>query len=313
MKNLHFLLVAAALAVAVGCAGETTTTTIEKPASNDQGAVASTESIPNNTTEVGPGEPGEQKPEADQKSPTGQPPATNPPTANNTTPPKSNNPTAPAATGGYLLRLKPNKGENFRYELAIKPEGGGQQAAMGAMDAKVRMSVVDSANGNTTMRMTFEDISMPMLAQAPPEQRKQIEDMLKSIAVVYVLDEMGKTISVKTEGGPPGFQQALGGLGGATATFPEGPVKVGDSYTTEQTVQGQTLKSTYKVLAVEQKNGVQSLKLEVKIEEGGRPQTMFMWIDPRNGTLVAMEGTAPMPAGPNGQSSGSIRTTMRRI
>lgn len=313
MKNVHFLIIAAALAVAVGCAGESTTTTIEKPATNDQGAVASTESTPSGTTEVGPGEPGEKPTETEQKAPTGQPPATNPPAASNNTPPKGSTATAPPTTGGYLLRLKPNKGESFRYELAIKPEGGGQQAAMGAMDAKVRMSVVDSKNGNTTMRMTFEDISMPMFAQAPPEQRKQIEDMLKSIAIVYVLDEMGKTVSVKTEGGPPGFEQALGGLGGATATFPEGPVRIGDSYTTEQSVQGQTLKSTYKVLAAEQKNGVQSLKLEVKLEEGGRPQTMFMWIDPRNGTLVAMEGTAPMPAGPNGQSSGSIRTTMRRI
>lgn len=311
MKNLYFLLIAATLAVAVGCAGESTTTTIDKHGTNDQGAVASTESTPSGTTEVGPGEPAEKATETEQKAPSEQP-AANSQAPSNTTP-KGSTAKAPPATGGYLLRLKPNKGESFRYELAIKPEGGGQQAAMGAMDAKVRMSVVDSANGNTTIRMTFEDISMPMFAQAPPEQRKQIEDMLKSIAVVYVLDEMGKTISVKTEGGPPGFQQALGGLGGATATFPEGPVRVGDSYTTEQTVQGQTLKSTYKVIAAEQKNGIQSLKLEVKLEEGGRPQTMFMWIDPRNGTLVAMEGTAPMPAGPNGQSSGSIRTTMRRI
>jgi hypothetical protein len=198
--------------------------------------------------------------------------------------------------------------------MSVKAEGGSSAAAMGEMDATVRMAVSDVSGGDTTIRMTFEKLNVPMFAQLPPEQRQQMESMFKSIAIIYTMDERGNSKSIKSEGGMPGMERAFEGMGGATAAFPEGPVKVGDSYTTEQTMNGEKVKSTYKIVGVETKHGVRSLKMNVSVDAGKDSQTLVMWVDPTNGMMVAVEGTSPVPAGPGGQGGGgTMKMTMRRI
>jgi hypothetical protein len=189
--------------------------------------------------------------------------------------------------------------------------GQGAGAAM-TMDATVRMAVQDVKGKEVTMKMTFEKIEMPMLTQAPPEQRKQFEDMFKKLAIVYVLDDQGRTVSVRAEGGPPGSESVFGSLGasGASAALPDGPVKVGDTYTSEQKVNNETVKATYKVLAFERKNGVEAVKMEMANSFRNTSQTMFVWIELATGMMVAAEGDMAIPAA---QGGGSIRTTMSRI
>lgn len=232
---------------------------------------------------------------------TGQQP-TNPPTASTTAPP---------TTGGRLLRINVKKGSVFRYQLSSKMDGGTGQAGLFSMDAIVRMTIDSASAGQTVIRMMFEKMDMPALAQAPPEQRKQFEDSYKRLAVLYTVDEQGKVLSVRAEGGPPGSEQAFGSLGsgGATAAFPEGPVRVGDTYSSEQKVQGENVKTTYKVLAFERKNGIDCVKLEMTAAVRNTTQTMHMWIELATGMLVVAEGSMPLP----GQGDAKLTTTMRRI
>lgn len=235
------------------------------------------------------------------------PPATAPPT---TTPPTAS-PTPPAKPGARLLRINVRKGDVYRYQVSQKMSGGTAPAGGMAIDATIRMVIDDVGSDQVTMRMTFEKFDSPQFAKAPPEQRKQAEDIYKKLAIIYVIDEKGKSISQRVEGGPPGSEQAFGSLGsgGATAGLPEGPVKVGDTYSSEHKVQGEIVKVTYKVIAFERKNGIDCAKLEMTAALRNTTQTMNIWLELATGMLVVAEGEVPLP----GQGEAKMLTTMRRI
>jgi hypothetical protein len=114
--------------------------------------------------------------------------------------------------------------------------------------------------------MESKTLDMNFGGQTLPPQA--IETM-KAMVVTSTYDKTGHTMSTEISGVPDAvkaqMQQSVGG--GSTATFPDHPVKPGDTWTAESNVQSQKVKMTFKYVKSETVNGMNAAVLEATPDE----------------------------------------------
>ncbi len=152
-----------------------------------------------------------------------------------------------AGAKSYTLQIKPKQGQTFNYTMNMT---GAQN-----MSADFTMTADKIENGNVTFRCKFANMTMNGQA-APPA----ISAMMSNMTVVQTMDKTGKQISQTVEGLPNGMQAPSQGSI-ATATLPDHPVKVGDTWTGK----AQNTTATYKLVSVDDENGKQVAHIDVTI------------------------------------------------
>lgn len=195
-----------------------------------------------------------------------------------------------AANEAIELKYQPKEGETYKYTMAMNMEQGDQKvdvtADMTMKATKVEPNKITMEN-TIKMKMKAGDQTMDM-----PEQK-----------MTTVSDSTGKTLEQTGAGASAGNM--------AAASYPTKPIKVGDTWTAEQKQNVQTVTANYKLVAVEDKNGMKAAKIETTM--GGLPEgftldgPMVMWVEVATGLPieVSMKGK-----GANNQ--GSMTMTMKR-
>lgn len=151
-----------------------------------------------------------------------------------------------SAQTSHLLRIKTKAGQTYRYQMNMEQGGSGQTMKIGIQMA---MKVAKVQNSQFTINTTMGGVTMNGQA-APP----QLADQLKQMLITTVMDPRGRVLKTETKG-IPGMNA---GAQGSAVPFPEKAVKIGGTWTGEAEVQGQKVKTTYKLVQIKSVLGKQA-------------------------------------------------------
>ncbi len=151
-----------------------------------------------------------------------------------------------SAQTSHLLRIKTKTGQTYRYQMNMEQGGNGQTMKFGIQMA---MKVAKVQNNQFTINTTMGGVTMNGQA-APP----QLADTLKQMLITTVMDPRGRVLKTETKG-IPGMGSAAQG---SAVPFPEKAVKVGGTWTGEAEVQGQKVKTSYKLVQIKSVLGKQA-------------------------------------------------------
>lgn len=143
------------------------------------------------------------------------------------------------AQQSVLLRLKAKPGQNFKYTMRM--QGSGTQAMNMAMQMSMKVTSVKNKQFTTNTSMGSITMNNQPL---PPQAAEQMKKML----IVTVMDERGRVLKTEMKG-IPGAPSG-GGMEGSSVPFPAGPIKIGQSWSGEATLQGQKVQTTYKLVGL---------------------------------------------------------------
>jgi hypothetical protein len=183
--------------------------------------------------------------------------------------------TAPAQE--HLLALNVKEGQKYTYNGDIK--GDGVDASF-----QVSMAVTKVEGDQVTMESAIE--SMKTGGQETPAE------MLKTARSTSVMDRTTKTIQ-----GSGGAAASMGAL----VTFPDKPIRVGESWESESAVMGNRVKTTNKFVAVEEVNGMKAAHIQVTVPKQptvNMDKPIDMWFEFATGMLIKMEMSAHHPENP---------------
>jgi len=195
-----------------------------------------------------------------------------------------------AANKTYTLELKPKQGDTFNYSMNMT----GSQT----MSADFSLTAAKVENGNVTFRSKFSN--MTMNGQPAPAA---VSQLMSNMTVVQTMDKTGKQLSQSVEGLPNGMQ-APGQGAVATASLPDHPVKVGDTWTGTS----QNTTATYKLVSVDNENGKQVAHIDVTIGE-----TPVLKPDGPAKLTLDMDTGMPLEQTMSGSANGQkVSMTMKR-
>lgn len=199
----------------------------------------------------------------------------------------------------YTLKLQPKEGDTFKYRFTMELTFG-EQSAVVTMNISSKVIKVD-ADGNIVIESGSSDGMVKFGEQEMP--------IPPSPATRTTFKPNG--MPVKVEGGNnPDVSLRMARLN--AQFFPDKPVKIGDKWDAELKGEGSAppLKANFELVAKEKVGDIETLKIKFtiqeigeKVEGGAATLTGHLWIDPKTGMLVRMNGSvkgmpaegAPMP------------------
>jgi hypothetical protein len=140
------------------------------------------------------------------------------------------------------LQYRPAAGASFRYALeqavALRPEG--EPDAAGGQDITIGLAFTQSVRGpvegGTEIRLRVDSVSLAS-PQLPPEAMANAAGMLRGLETSIVFDARMQVVSsaVADPGGAPRqlAEQIASTLRGASFPLPDGPIRVGQTWSVE--------------------------------------------------------------------------------
>ena len=202
-----------------------------------------------------------------------------------------------AAAQEYTIKRQPKVGDSIRYQLKAELDLGTLQAVMTGISTEKVTKV--EANGSFEIESTSTEGKVEIEGGTQPV--KQPGPMLSTYGA------MGELVSLKGQQIDSSVYR-MANLNAFRA--PDKAIKVGDSWTRELAADPKTgvvpAKATFTLEAAETIGEIAVLKFKYAYTEvlgapGGATAEGFMWIDPKDGSLVKSELTiknAPFPQSP---------------
>jgi hypothetical protein len=180
---------------------------------------------------------------------------------------------------GFLFRAKWTKGQTMRYNMATSMGGAqGSKSTPTAMNMPMVYRVADVKGGVATVEMTIGPMSG--MKGAEPEK------------VSVRIDQRGRIV-----GGDERIRQMSMS---SSIEFPERPIRLGHTWTTDQRVQGMSVRSTYRFAEMKTIGGRQVAVL-----------TFQMSGDGQGGMKISGDGTIMLRAEDGSMHSMSSNPTMQ--
>ncbi len=206
------------------------------------------------------------------------------------------------AQAPQVLRVKVKAGQAFRYKMSMDNSSGGQSMKIGM---QMTMKVAKVQNGQSTVNTTMGSITMngqPIPASA--------SDQIKNMLITTVIDARGNVLKTETKGLPG---MAPGASQGSSVPFPAAAVKPGSTWSGQTEVQGQKVKTTYKLVQFKSVLGKQAAIIHATPTASPSFQTkgpIVFAVEVSNGFLLSMsmKGTAKQ-----GTATQNMAVTMQRI
>lgn len=193
------------------------------------------------------------------------------------------------SSGGYLLRMKWAKGDNFKYSVATTTETSTGTKVPLAMEYSIKVDSVVNGVANVTITSTSPMIQQPSVLKSKMDGRGEVE-------------EKGKTGALR-------FPR-----------LPEKPVKVGSSWTNEVTTPTGAgtikVKSTYTFKGVQTVDKISCAIITVSSSSTGdfaSTTTGTMYVQVSNGQLFKSDSKSVVTLTQNGKKQ-TLKTdvTVRR-
>jgi hypothetical protein len=199
----------------------------------------------------------------------------------------------------HLLRIKAKTGQSFKYAMDIQ-SGASMKMGM-TMNMKIAKATANEITVNSTMG------NMVMNGQPAPAAAA---DMIKKMLVVTVMDPRGRILKTETKG-IPGMTGAANQ--GSSVPFPQAAVRIGGTWSGEANIQGQKVKTNYKLIAVKPVMGKQAAVIHATPigMTSFKPNGPIVFsIELATGFPLSMDmtGTATQ-----GTSTQQVKMTMRRV
>lgn len=235
----------------------------------------------------------------------------------------SSEPEPPTARPGeILLRLNLKKGQRFTYELTTSADAMGHKVAT---TITFVTNVADATGDKYVMEYKFEDAKV---STSDPRTKNMLEQQMsgvKNTSFTVDVDKQGRMSNPRGEGAAA--FQAMGGQSAFGIVFPEGPVKVGDTWTQTMPIPGlggNPLKINYKLTAISGNvatftaSGSHSMQMsQPGGQQGGGSMSMktdfstTTKVDIDTGMAVEMNGTASTTIGGGGAQAATQQMTMK--
>lgn len=201
----------------------------------------------------------------------------------------------------HLLRIKVKAGQTYRYQMNMDTSAGAQSQKIGIQMA---MKVAKVQNSQFTVNSTIGGITMN--GQPAPAA---VADQLKQIMTTSVMDARGNILKTETKG-MPGMGQATQG---SSIPFPQQAVKVGATWSGVAEMQGQKVKTNYKLIAIKPVMGKQAAVIHAT-------PTGMKNFTPKGPIVFSVELATGFPLSMNmtgtasqGTQKQNISMTMRRL
>jgi hypothetical protein len=153
------------------------------------------------------------------------------------------------AQKAYTLRLSPKVGKTYTYTMSTS---GGFSAAIQFLMKAIK---VDSSHVVTECRFGTSNAAGKKLEQ------------YQKLVMTITFDRMGNELGFDVSGVDPKIAQQIkkrGSAGSASqATYPKGPVKIGQKWDGIANALGQKVKASYKLVKVERVAGMQIADVDV--------------------------------------------------
>lgn len=190
---------------------------------------------------------------------------------------------------GYIFRYAFTKGMTISYNIDIRTNAPGMPQPM-AMGMPVRMNVTDVKGEVATVRMSIGPMTMNGKAQGQGKAQTQ-------------------TVQVNRRGQPVG-----GPAGGFAGTFPQGPIRVGQSWNSALPMSAAgmgNMTATYKLVGIRNQGGRQVAEISVSVA-GQMKGSGSMFVNMADGQLQrsTLSMTMTMPAQKQGAAPQSMRMSM---
>lgn len=207
-----------------------------------------------------------------------------------------------SAQQAHLLRIKVKAGQTYRYQMNMDTSAGARSQKIGI---QMLMKVAKVQNSQFTVNSTIGGITMN--GQPAPAA---VADQLKQIMTISVMDARGNILKTETKG-MPGMGQAAGQ--GSSIPFPQNAVKVGGTWSGVAEMQGQKVKTNYKLIAIKPIMGKQAAVIHAT-------PTGMKNFTPKGPIVFSVELATGFPLSMNmtgtasqGTQKQNISMTMRRL
>lgn len=218
-----------------------------------------------------------------------------------------------AGQATYLIRVNLKKGQVIRhaYTMTTTLPMGTKPMKMD-ISATLRQTVLNTANGKFTIAAKMESAKVKS-AMLGAEQAKTVEKQMMAATTTLTMDPLGKTTVA-------GGKNAMAGVN-TTTTYPKAPIRVGQSWTTSQTMPTQMgnldMTVTSKLLAVEKVGANNCYKLGMSMKSAGQIKINgngIMWVRMTDGMQEKANITMNMTMGTGKQAMNmTLLTGMNRL
>lgn len=178
------------------------------------------------------------------------------------------------AADTYTIRLDPKVGDTFNYKVSMS----------GAQEMTLETSIKTVKNDASQVVMEYRAGSMTFMGAPAPQQ---VEDMMKNVVVTVTEDHSGHLLNTAVTGAPPEIEDQLKKQGaGASASYPDHAVAVGDTWTGDMVIGGTKTKPHFKLARIDSIQGKQAAVIEVTLDPGSSIKSngpMTMSVELANG------------------------------
>ncbi|MER3496733.1 MAG: hypothetical protein C4320_08190 [Armatimonadota bacterium] len=211
-----------------------------------------------------------------------------------------------AAAQGIRLVIKPTVGEELKYSIKANLEVAGTEAVLNGTQVEKTIDV--DKDGGYTLESRLVDGKVEFAGQSM--------DIPPAPATVTVYKKDGSVKEIRGDSVEAGAYRSANLT---SAFFPDKDLKIGDEWTNEQKANSSSgavaFKSTFKLVADEKVNGIDSYKITsvTKESEGDTPASAegTTWLEKSTGRLVKSTqklNNVPFPGAP-GPINGTITIT----
>lgn len=153
-----------------------------------------------------------------------------------------------AKTYDLAIRVKP--GDKFNYTVVMTGDSAGEPV-------NITMGVDKVQNDVATFRIKIDTGSLP------GGDDPTLKAMLEKISIIQDIGKRGKVVGkIRMEGMPTGFEDVADSMPDF-ATFPDHPVRVGDTWTGTTKVGSKDVRATFKLKEIEDLGGRKIAVLEM--------------------------------------------------
>lgn len=205
------------------------------------------------------------------------------------------------STGGgsdeITLQMKPKEGDTYTYVTKI---GSGPSQNMEMTMAMKAAKVTDS---EILMESKIEGMSMNG-NPAPPQATAMFKDMV----IKTTMDKTGKNLKTEVIGGPPSANNS-NQSNAMPASYPNHPVKVGDTWDADTDFNGTKTKMTFKFVKKDTVNGMEAAMLEATPDAGSPVKfdgPMMLSVEIATGMPINMKANID-----SGGQKGSVEMTRK--
>lgn len=179
----------------------------------------------------------------------------------------------------YTLKLDPKAGETFSYSTSM--------SGAVSMEMPMTMKVVKSDPNQVVIETRIGAVTVN--GQPLPGG-----EMMKNAVMTITEDHTGHVQNASVTGVPPQLQASMQNSATANqASYPDHPVKIGDTWSGETSSSGQKVAASYKLVKIDTVAGKQAAILEVT-PEGAKVASngpMTLSIELANGMPIEMSGS----------------------